>query len=118
MTDRLTPSRRVYRFLFPLYSSFVSHKRVGTTAPLVRRMTESTLFTAYGADRRLAALAADPRPAFVWSIDGRELHWSNRAGAALLGLALHDVVRDGATLAAASLAPQIAAVGRGLARVD
>jgi PAS domain S-box-containing protein len=81
-------------------------------------MTDSTLFTAYGADRTLAALSADPRPAFVWSIDGRELHWSNRAGAALLGLALHDVVRDGATLAAASLAPQIAAVGRGLAKVD
>jgi PAS domain S-box-containing protein len=80
-------------------------------------MTDATLFAALAADRRLAALADDARPAFVWSADGRRVLWSNGAGAALLGLALRDFVRDPAPLTTASLAPQIAAIIRGLARL-
>jgi PAS domain S-box-containing protein len=79
-------------------------------------MIEAMLRTALLADQRLQALMDDPRPAFVWHLDGRSLVWANRAGAHSLGLSPTDVARQQSNAALVSLAPQIAAVTRKLPR--
>lgn len=79
-------------------------------------MIEAMLRTALMADQRLKALMDDPRPAFVWHLDGRSLVWANRAGAQSLGLAPTEVLRQQSSPALVSLSPQIAAIARKLPR--
>jgi PAS domain S-box-containing protein len=79
-------------------------------------MIEAKLRTALLADRRLQALMDDPRPAFVWHLDGRSLVWANRAGAQSLNLSPSEIARQHSNAALVSLAPQIAAVARKLPR--
>ncbi|OCC04782.1 hypothetical protein BA190_11705 [Labrys sp. WJW] len=79
-------------------------------------MIEAMLRTALMADQRLQALMDDPRPAFVWHLDGRALAWANRAGAQSLGLAPADILRQQSSAALVSLSPQIAAIARKLPR--
>ena len=79
-------------------------------------MIEAMLRTALMADQRLQALMDDPRPAFVWHLDGRALAWANRAGAHSLGLAPADILRQQSSSALVSLSPQIAAIARKLPR--
>ena len=79
-------------------------------------MIEAMLRTALMADQRLKALMDDPRPAFVWHLDGRSLVWANRAGAQSLGLAPAEVLRQQSSPALVSLSPQIAAIARKLPR--
>lgn len=79
-------------------------------------MIEAMLRTALMADQRLQALMDDPRPAFVWHLDGRALAWANRAGAQSLGLAPADILRQQSSSALVSLSPQIAAIARKLPR--
>ncbi|WP_448148837.1 PAS domain S-box protein [Labrys miyagiensis] len=74
------------------------------------------LRTALLADRRLQALMDDPRPAFVWHLDGHSLVWANRSGAESLGLSPADVTRQQSNAALVALAPQIAAIARKLPR--
>jgi PAS domain S-box-containing protein len=52
-----------------------------------------------GADPRLAAHAASPLPAWLWSTDGTRILWANPAGAKLFGAA------DAAALAAKTFGP-------------
>ncbi|MDQ0472637.1 ATP-binding protein [Labrys wisconsinensis] len=83
-------------------------------------MTDATLFSAFAGDRRLDGLAADPRPAFVWSVEGRLL-WANAAGASALGVTVADVAGGrAATGALAGDAARIARVvqGGGAARIE
>ncbi|MGN8112728.1 PAS domain-containing protein [Labrys sp. 22185] len=79
-------------------------------------MIEAMLRTALMADQRLQALMDDPRPAFVWHLDGRALAWANRAGAQSLGLLPADILRQQSSPALVSLSPQIAAIARKLPR--
>ncbi|MGO4333591.1 PAS domain-containing protein [Labrys sp. KB_33_2] len=79
-------------------------------------MIEAMLRTALMADQRLQALMDDPRPAFVWHLDGRALAWANRAAAQSLGLAPADILRQQSSSALVSLSPQIAAIARKLPR--
>src|SRR5437588_11765908 len=76
-------------------------------------MTDATLFSAFAGDRRLDGLASDPRPAFVWSIDGRLL-WANAAGAGALGATIEDVAKARAVTGAAAIAPSVARIARTL----
>lgn len=79
-------------------------------------MIEAMLRTALVADQRLKALMDDPRPAFVWHLDGRSLVWANHAGAHSLGLKAGDILRQQSSPALVSLSPQIAAIARKLPR--
>ncbi|GLS17092.1 hypothetical protein GCM10007874_01070 [Labrys miyagiensis] len=79
-------------------------------------MIEALLRTALLADQRLQALMDDPRPAFVWQLDGRSPVWANRSGAQSLGLSPADIARQQSNPALVSVAPQIAAIARKLPR--
>ncbi|MDQ0392700.1 PAS domain-containing sensor histidine kinase [Labrys monachus] len=79
-------------------------------------MIEAMLRTALMVDQRLQALMDDPRPAFVWHLDGRSLVWANRAGGDSLGLSPADIVRQESNAAVVALSSQIAAIARKLPR--
>jgi PAS domain S-box-containing protein len=79
-------------------------------------MIEAMLRTALMSDQRLQALMDDPRPAFVWQLDGRALIWANRAGAQSVGLSPADIERQQSNAALATLSPQIAVIARKLPR--
>ncbi|WP_245309893.1 hypothetical protein, partial [Bradyrhizobium jicamae] len=62
-------------------------------------MTEAELQWRALGDPRLAAYAASPLPAWLWTADGKRILWANAAGARVLGAA------SAATLAEKAFGP-------------